>query len=470
MSRTSINRHSAAEPLVRRAKLLLGAVAAAGALLSSLAGTANAGPLVTGLFDPTAYNLGERIAFTRTKKAGAHYVKVFMRWYEVAPSDPASPTNPGDPAYKWAVVDRFVRQARASGLEPVLTIHGTPDWARRDSHCRADGACAPVAEELGFVARAAATRYSGHYGNLPRVRYWQAWSEPNLKGFLMPNSPGTYRNMLKYFSSALRKASRRNVVIAGGLAPLARPGATIGPLKFMRNLLARRTSFDIWSTHPYTTGSPLHHAPGPNDVSIGDLPQMMRQLRRLDRAGRINSHFKRVPFWVTEFSWDSRPPDPGGVPMRRHARWTAEALYRMWRAGVTAVFWFGLRDQARESHDFPDTYESGLYFHRSTIRRDRPKLSLQAFRFPFVALPHGRRGVTIWGRTPDSNGGSVQLQAKTRHGWETVDRVRANRSGIFETRIGFRRRPGFLRAKIGRQRSLPFQVKLSGDYYQPPFG
>ena len=29
---------------------------------------------------------------------------------------------------------------------------------------------------------------------------------------------------------------------------------------------------------------------------------------------------RRVAFWVTEFGWDTKPPDPKGVPLREHAR------------------------------------------------------------------------------------------------------------------------------------------------------
>ena len=101
------------------------------------------------------------------------------------------------------------------------------------------------------------------------------------------------------------------------------------------------------------------------------------------RAGTLQSR-SRVPFWVTEFAWDTNPPDPKGVPERLHARWVAEALYRMWNQGVSLVTWFMLRDQPFT----PSTpFQAGLYFRgEDGVASDKPKMALTAFRFPFVAF------------------------------------------------------------------------------------
>ena len=48
----------------------------------------------------------------------------------------------------------------------------------------------------------------------------------------------------------------------------------------------------------------------------------------LDAAARTRHVRSRAPvrFWVTEFSWDTNPPDPRGVPVKLQARWLSEAL------------------------------------------------------------------------------------------------------------------------------------------------
>ena len=453
--------------------------AAAAALLAAAAAPAGARSLRTGVFDGEIYYANEPAAYGKTKRTGADFAKILMRWFQVAPggTGPSSlpggllgndPTDPNNPAYDWGTYDRFVRGAVRRGLQPVISIHGTPGWAKANQGCNANVSCAPVPARLGQFAQAAASRYDGSHGQ-PRVRFWQVWSEPNLDFFMVPPSPDHYRKMVESFTAGVRAGNPQARVIAGGLAPLARKGATVGPLKFMRKLLTTRVHFDIWSTHPYTTGGPTHHAPGPDDVSIGDLPQMRKQLRVADRKGRIASRYKRVPFWVTEFSWDTKPPDPGGVPLRRHARWVAEALYRMSSAGVSTVIWFGLRDQQR-GRSYAETYQSGLYRRAKTVKRDRAKPALRAFRFPFVALPAGGRKVRVWGRTPSGKRGKVVLQAKFRHGgWRKAGRLRAKGSGIF-TKVLRGRRPAKMRAVSGKQKSVPFGVHRTRDVYQPPFG
>jgi hypothetical protein len=158
------------------------------------------------------------------------------------------------------------------------------------------------------------------------------------------------------------------------------------------------------------------------------------------------------------------------VPLRRHARWTAQALYEMWKAGVSTVFWFQLRDEARRGRSFAETYQSGLYFRGRTLKRDRPKPALRAFRFPFIALPAGGSRARVWGRTPDSRAGRVILQARRAHGgWRKVGSVHANRSGIFSRSVGSRGVRS-MRARIRGHTSLGFGVHGTPDVYQPPFG
>ena len=60
--------------------------------------------------------------------------------------------------------------------------------------------------------------------------------------------------------------------------------------------------------------------------------QHLPQVQRLLGAARAAHHIvaaRRPPLWVTEFSWDTNPPDPKAVPERLQARWVSEGLYRM---------------------------------------------------------------------------------------------------------------------------------------------
>jgi hypothetical protein len=261
---------------------------------------------------------------------------------------------------------------------------------------------------------------------------------------------------------------------------VVRPGVSaIGPIRFMREMLClsgklrpiprcgEPARFDVWSHHPYTQGSPDHAVSNRDSVSIAQLPRMARVLRAAARFGRIRSS-RRVRFWVSEWGWDSNPPDPRGVPARLHARWISEALYDMWRAGVTTATWFFLRDGTGRDANF----QSGLYLRcRSGIDCDRPKLAASAFRFPFVARRSHRRTV-LWGRTPLGQPATVVVERSVGGAWRRVRRLRTDRYGIFTKRLK-RPRRGRFRARLadGSAVSLPFIVKRTADFpVSPPVG
>jgi hypothetical protein len=447
-----------------------------------------AGPLETGIFEPNAFGASD-LAFQRTVGSGATSVRLLVRWSEVAPTvrDPGfRSSNPADPAYRWEAIDQQVRLAVTHGLSPIICIVSAPNWAEGEG-AGSEGTVRPDPIEFGRFATAAARRYSGAFSQLPRVRYWQAWNEPNLIFFLAPQyvgkqavSPVWYRRMVNAFSDAVHSVRPDNVAVAGGLAPFTtatgdRSKWGPGPLAFMRRMLCLSrdlrptcrisTRFDVWAHNPYASGGPGHHATLPDDVSIADLPEMTRILTASLRYRRIVSP-RPIRLWVTEFSWDTKPPDPKGVPSALHARWVAEALYRMWSSGVSLVTWFSLRDSP-----FPTSlYQSGLYFAGATPEGDRPKPALRAFRFPFVALPQSGH-VTAWGRTPTSRPGRVLLQRRLAGRWAPLTVLQANRFGIFRTRIQVPRRAQ-LRAQYQPtgELSLPFRVVKTRDRPMYAFG
>ncbi len=469
--------------------LLLGASAvppsaAAGSLATS----------VTGLddYDPAA--------FREVSATGATFVQLAVPWYDIAPDpQPASwqPENPGDPNYDWSYLDKGVRNAISAELTPVLQVDGGPQWAQ---HCKAppEGSagdfCDPDPAALAVFAKAAAHRYSGQFAGLPQVLFWQALNEPNLSLFFYPQfvngkpvSPALYRNLLNAFYVAIKSVNPANLVIGGGLGPIAVPGYTIGPMDFTRRLLCMKgrekprplkgncgggVSFDIFDIHPYTTGAPTHEG-GKDDVQMGDLMKLQTLLKAAHKAGRIHGKYKRTPLWINEFSWDSNPPDPGGLPMQIETRWVAEALYVAWRAGVTHFSWYSLRDQRHVPEaSFAETLQSGLYFRGPEIGQDVPKEFFYAFRFPFVAYPTDS-GVSVWGRTPTSTGGKVTIQLLRGGHWVNKLIVKANAKGIFTSlvpgRYG-RNKKGAARAVFNGEIAMPFSMRPVRDFRQPPFG
>jgi hypothetical protein len=465
-------------------------------VLSAPAAPADAQPFTTGV---TNLGTNAQLAFQRTRDAGARFVRIQLYWGGTAPNlRPAdwNPTNPNDPAYDWVASDEAVRNALAAGLTPLLQVDGAPKWAQR---CLTPGAfpgsiCNPDPDDLRAFAAAAASHYSGRTPGVPAVEYWQALNEPNLSLFFFPQyetsgqalSPYLYRDLINAFYAGIKAAEPSDLVVLAGLGPIAIPEYTIGPLKFAQQLLCMKggknpkptkdscgggVHFDIFAVQPYTTGGPTHKG-GPNDVELGDLPKLQKLIAAADRAGRIVSAGKQTPLWVTEFSWDSKPPDPGGLPMKIETRWVAEALHNAWSAGVENFFWYSLHDEAHDpSRPYSDSLESGLYFRGPTLEQDQAKPLLSAFRFPFVAYP-GKK-LSFWGRTASGHGGKVKIEI-LRHGkWKWVATARAGGDGVFQgklkTNYGANLK-GTARARSGKQLSPAFSMHPVKDFYHPPFG
>ena len=486
-------------PVKFRPSLLLAALTL---LLLALPNAASARPFETGISGIGDYS---PLSFERTRDAGARYVRLVVDWPHIAPEQPPAgwdPANPADPHYRdWSYIDTGVTEAVRHGLAPLLLIDGAPKWAQRcvsPAGLQLTEVCDPDPAALAAFATAAARRYSGAFGGLPRVQYWQAVNEPNLTLFFFPQfdtefkplSPHLFRNLMNSFYDAVNAVDPSNVVVAGGLGPTELKGYNVGPMKFTRLLLCMKGTtkpkptkgceggvrFDAYDVHSYSTGGPTHEGQ-PNDVQMGDLAKLQTLLKAADKAGHIQGQFKRTQLWIGEFSWDSNPPDPRGLPMKILTQWTAEALHEAWANGVTKFFWYSLRDQPLGGGE--GTVQSGLYFRGGDLAADQPKEVLVSFRFPFVAFakkPQGKKhpgGLEYWGRTPSSGPGTVVLEAFRGGSWKLLARVKADNAGIFRGTLKSsygRGKKGAVRAVFESHTSVPFPMKRVGDFKHPPFG
>ena len=445
------------------------------------------GPLQTAIVEPLGVGRPEvsAVVTQRARESGATVFRLGLVWRTVVgqtrpPGFDAA--NPDDPAYSWEAFDRELQAAVNAGLTPLVYIAGAPDFAERGT-VGAVGARAPDPAELALFTRAAASRYDGTRAGVPRVRFWQLWNEPNDFLYFNPQFEGTrpvspqiYRELLRVFADAVHGVHRDNLVVTGGMTPFGRPDRAVAPLVFMRELLcmsggtrprptcADHASFDVWAHNPYTEGGPRHHARDADNVSLGDLPTMRTLLQAAISAGHVDSN-QPVRFWVTEFSWDSKPPDSLGVPAALEGQWVAEAMYRMWQSGVSLVTWFTIAD--RDSGPL----QSGLYYWGAGASQvGNPKPAQRAFRFPFVALP-ATKSVAFWGRTPTSGATTVFVERKVGSQWVVQTAVTANRFGIFRGRVRGRRTTGFFRARVGAADvSLPFPLRPTPDLNVPVFG
>jgi hypothetical protein len=460
-----------------RLRVTTGVLAVAAALLVPAGASAAPDRFELGIQDPTDSAFLERDragAFEQVRSFGMSVVRIPVAWHVVAPTKPGTAGDPDDPAYTWTSVDGRVEEIKDNGLEPLIVLYGVPGWAKP-----ANGRLTASAADYAGFAAAASRRYDGS-GSRPRVRYWQFLNEPNLKTYLQ-DTPEHYRGMVNAAAKPVHAAAKGNLVVAGGLAPFSDPKDEFGipPMRFMREMLCMsrslratckaKSSFDVWSNHPYTSGGPTHRAPARDEASLGQLPDIRRLLRAAEKAGHVRGA-GRARLWITEFSWDTNPPDPGGVPLGRHARWVAEAMYRMWQNDVSLLVWFQLRDNpAPDDGNWRGTFQAGL-FQRTTdlYANEKRKPVAVVIDFPFAAVPE-RGATSVWGRTPDSRSGVVMVERRSGSKWRRIARLKAGRHGIFRVRV--RGMAGAtLRARTGGSTSLPYKAVRNRDIRVNAFG
>jgi len=418
----------------------------------------------------------------RAAETGASLIRIDVSWASIAPRSPAGgfePANPASPGYEWKTLDAAVRSTTSNGMQVMLNVHSAPAWAEGANRPKGTepGAWKPQAGPFGEFAQALATRYSGSYPDplspgsvLPRVRYFEVWNEPNLGIYLSPQwegdratGPAIYRGLVNSFYAGVKAAQPDAKVIAGSLAPFGdRPGgARTPPVEFLRGMLCLQgghlyttpcsdpAHFDILSDHPIAVGSPTQSARSPLDVTTPNMGRLTKVLRRAEETKRALPR-GRKPLWVTEFWYDSDPPDPDGVPLYRQARWYEQDLYLFWKQGARAAITLQIRDSP-PGKGYEYTSQAGVYFLDG-----QPKPSLTAFRFPFVAERTGKRAVNVWGIPPRS--GPLKVQAKRDGRWTTVGKVTVKAARApFTLSLPIQGKPQ-LRAVVGGEVSLPWAL------------
>jgi hypothetical protein len=415
----------------------------------------------------------------RVHAVGGEIVALDIGW--PVPHTPERPVgfnarDPAAPQYAFGEADAAVRAVTASGLTPLLQFTGAPPWAEgpgRPATARA-GSWRPDPAALHDYGEALARRYSGTFPDplrpgamLPRVRYFMPWNEPNLSTFLAPQwvgttpfAPGHYRRMLNAFTTGVKSVQPTDIVITAGTGPFGDPspgGQRISPVRFWREVLCLRSAslrpapcsdparFDVLSHHPYSVGSPSRAALNADDASIPDMRKLTRVLRRAESLDRVAPRAHK-PLWVTEISYDSRPPDPRGVPLARHGHWVEETLYQLWRQGVSTVVWFRLGDDP-PTPSYARTNQSGAFFADG-----RAKPAATAFRFPLVADRRSSSRVRVWTRAPTA--GLLRIQNAAG---QTLARRTVGAGAVATFSIRLRGRVT-LRALVGSERSLAYRT------------
>jgi hypothetical protein len=328
---------------------------------------------------------------------GVPLVRFTLHWDQIAPTRPADAASPDDPAYDWQLSDSILDGLRAHGLTPVVTLLGSPPWANGGKPSN----YAPLrAADFGRFASAAATRYRW-------VRYWVVWNEPNQERWLRPSSARVYvQRLLNPAYAAIHAVSGGAQVGGGATAPRAGT-AGVAPVTWIRAMAAAGAQLDAYAHHPYPS------SPAETPFSGGCARCLTITMATLGRlVSTVTRAFGPKRIWLTEYGYQTKPPDPFGVSPGRQAAYIGQAALRAYEEPrVDMLIQYLYRDEPTL-----DRFQSGLVY-----RNNSPKPSLLAFELPFAEKSRSGSRVVVWGQLRDGAGARpYRIQIETDGGWRTL--------------------------------------------------
>jgi hypothetical protein len=187
-----------------------------------------------------------------------------------------------------------------------------------------------------------------------------------------------------------------------------------------------RGRLDAYSHHPYpvTRGErPTGFAHGvcrycKGVLTLANLPVLQREVRKDFGAKRI---------WLTEYGYQTNPPDRFGVSRRVQAQYVAESALRARNARfVDVLIHFMIRDEPRVAG-----WQSGLFSASGTV-----KPAFNSFMLPIAQAARRGSRTTIWGQVrPGAGRRQYRLQQLAHGYWRSVGGTQlTNASGSY-TRV-----------------------------------
>ena len=283
--------------------------------------------VVGGKFDPGSAE------FERMGAGKVGSVRVNLAWATVQRNGPSEP-------YDWSRYDALMSSAAQNGIDVLLTIYGTPDWAAARPNHPPTGA---YVDEFEAFVRAAVERY-GPGGAfwllnplLPNdpVTDWQLFNESNSPSYWLPKPKAKqYKPLLVVANRAIKAVDPNATLILAGLfsTPRIKNGVTLQ--KYLTDLyrLKTRSLFDAVAVHPYAI------TPRRAMDAVEDAREIMR---RFKDAG--------TPVYLTEVGWASAgQKTPLTVKPKVQAKYLRQvyklAAARRGKLKIAGVYWYTLRD------------------------------------------------------------------------------------------------------------------------------
>lgn len=418
-------------------------------------------------------------------------------------------TNPDAyPVQSWKVLDGVIAAIRQRGMTVNLnpTAPG-PKWAGSGFfEERLNSVTNPSpAEFAGFVG-ALGKRYGGAFvpagaaAPLPRVDYWSIWNEPNQGAWLAPQwtgtgkkavpaSPQQYRALVGAAWTALTAtghAPATDTILVGETAPkgaakVAAVSNAMAPMVFTRRLYCLGDDLQLlkgtaatavgcpatpdpaafvaqnpalfsmtgWAHHPYELSfSPTTVPDRPKDyVTSANLPLLTDQLDRI--MARYAVKRAPIPLYLTEFGYQTDPPDSFGVSLTQQAAYVNEVEHIAYaNLRVRTLAQFLLYDDApipgtTKSDKWASSFQTGLRFGAGSGREGQAKPALDAYRVALFVPDRTvsrKRRMALWAHVrPGKGTRSVELQIRgAKGGYRKRGTLRTTAAGFVRKTVTVR--------------------------------
>jgi len=216
-----------------------------------------------------------------------------------------------------------------------------------------------------------------------------------------------------------------------------------------------------YAHHPYELIFPPNRKPRHSDwYTMANLRSLSSLLRRVRARFGFGGGTR---LYLTEFGYQTDPPDPLGVTPRQQARYLNHAEYLAYRnRGVRTLSQFLLYDDVAPTSA---TFQTGLNYHDGAAKPARAAYAFPLF-LPAPRIRHGRR-LHVWGLLRAAPNGQAQpvdvlFRPRGSHGrFRRIARLRSQAArGYVDGRVRVRR-SGSIRLRWGavRSRAAAFRVR-----------
>jgi ricin-type beta-trefoil lectin protein/glycosyl hydrolase family 39 (putative alpha-L-iduronidase) len=218
----------------------------------------------------------------------------------------------------WQVPDGGINDLVAAGIEPLMTIWGSPSWASGVSTSNSDYWKYVPTDNTGFrtwldnykaFVRDAVIRYKG------KVKKWELWNEPNEHWCWKP-APDVDRYVTWYreIYQTIKSVDPSADVAMGGLTGLSAAGPQdITGKRFLEAVYARGVYPDIVAIHPYAMKQQAPDVTLQWENNFTDIEMIYNVMKAYGQGSR--------QIWATEWGWLV-----GGVSEATQAVYVQQAL------------------------------------------------------------------------------------------------------------------------------------------------